>query len=190
MYTFAIHLFGMKVYTKAGDKGRTSLFGGAKLSKDDVRIEAYGTLDELNSHIGYLLSMCPEKEVLDILMPLQEVLFDVGSHLASDGTANDYLPQLKDSWIALLESTMDRYSEDLPELKSFILPRANGRIAYAHICRTVCRRAERRIISVSEIEKLNDFIIPFVNRLSDYFFVLARYLTHLDGLDEEKWTKA
>jgi len=180
----------MKVYTKAGDKGRTALFGGKKVRKDDIKIEAYGTVDELNSHIGYLLSMCPEDEVLDVLLPLQAVLFDVGSHLASDGTANDYLPKLDASWITQLESAMDRYSEDLPELKNFILPRANSRIAYAHICRTVCRRAERCIISLSDIEALNSFIIPFMNRLSDYFFVLARYLTLLDGLDEEKWTKA
>ena len=131
--------------------------------------------------------MCPEKEVLDILMPLQEVLFDVGSHLASDGTANDYLPQLNDSWIALLESTMDRYSEDLPELKSFILPRANGRIAYAHICRTVCRRAERQVVALSNHDEIPELSLKYLNRLSDYLFVLGRKITRDLQVNETPW---
>ncbi len=177
----------MKVYTKAGDKGVTSLFGGTKIHKDDIKIEAYGTVDELNSQLGVLLSMIPENEINNFILKLQNVLFDVGSHLASDGSADKFLPELKVSIVESLESEMDKMTAALPELKSFILPRGNLRIATTHVCRTVCRRAERRVVSLSRKQEIPDFIIVFLNRLSDYFFVLARFLGQSDGIDEEKW---
>jgi cob(I)alamin adenosyltransferase len=178
----------MKVYTKTGDKGQTALFGGKRVSKDDIRIESYGTVDELNSNIGVLLGHIKEEDLNAFLLNIQSILFDIGSHLASDGTAEDYLPALNEEEITKLEKEMDRYSENLPVLKSFILPRGNTRIAFSHVCRTVCRRAERRVVALSEQSEIPDFIIRFLNRLSDYFFVLARYLTLLDGIDEEKWS--
>lgn len=178
----------MKVYTKTGDKGQTALFGGKRVSKDDIRIESYGTVDELNSNIGVLLGHIKEGDLNVFLLNIQSILFDIGSHLASDGTAEDYLPALNEEEITKLEKEMDRYSENLPVLKSFILPRGNTRIAFSHVCRTVCRRAERRVVALSEQSEIPDFIIRFLNRLSDYFFVLARYLTLLDGIDEEKWS--
>ncbi len=179
----------MKIYTKGGDKGTTSLFGGKRVSKKDLQIEAYGTVDELNAHIGALISEVLKAEPRQELMGFQSILFDVGSHLASDGTADKYLPELKDSLIDNLESRMDEMTAKLPELKSFILPGGNKRVALTHICRTVCRRAERRVVHLSE-QNSNDSIawcVRYLNRLSDYFFVLARYLMLLDGVDEVKW---
>ena len=177
----------MKVYTKSGDKGKTSLFDGKRLSKDDIRIEAYGTVDELNSHTGYLLSMINEEEIKELLLSVQSNLFDIGSHLATEEASSKFLPELKEESIEHLEQEMDAYTEKLPKLKSFVMPRGNQRISYAHICRTVCRRAERRIVRLSENNAVDNFIIRYMNRLSDYFFVLARYLTQLDGIQEDKW---
>lgn len=178
----------MKIYTRKGDKGDTSLFGGTRVSKNHIRIEAYGTVDELNSHMGVLHSFCKENEIRDFISASQSRLFDIGSHLASDGKADEYLPELDRQWVTELEENMDRYTESLPELKSFIMPRGNTRIAQTHVCRTVCRRAERRVISLAEQEEVADLIPVYLNRLSDYFFVLARYLGHLDGIDETKWS--
>jgi len=177
----------MKVYTKSGDKGTTALFGGTRISKTDARIEAYGTVDELNAHVGLLMSHIEEEDIYAMLRACQSFLFDIGSHLASDGSADKYLPQLDAGWIERLENTMDEYTAELPELKSFVMPRGNTRIAQAHVCRTVCRRAERRVILAAVENNVEDTIIIFLNRLSDYFFVLSRWLTRLDGIDEEKW---
>jgi cob(I)alamin adenosyltransferase len=178
----------MKVYTKTGDGGGTSLFGGTKVSKDDIQIEAYGTVDELNSFIGVLISEVNESPLSQELKDIQPILFDIGSHLASDGKMPDYLPALDDNNITVLENSIDRMTSDLPELKAFIMPGGNSRIARAHICRVICRRAERRVVTMSNShEKLPRFIQIYLNRLSDYFFVVARYLAHLDGIDEVKW---
>jgi len=177
----------MKIYTKTGDKGMTSLFGGTRVSKDYIQIESYGTVDELNAHIGLLISLIEEKDLLKTLKAVQSILFDIGSHLASDGKADDHLPQLEEHFINELEKLMDSMTLKLPPLKAFILPGGNQRISIAHICRTICRRAERRVISLEPIKALNPLIIIYLNRLSDYFFVLARYLSRLDGIDEIKW---
>jgi cob(I)alamin adenosyltransferase len=179
----------MKIYTKGGDKGTTSLFGGKRVSKKDLQIEAYGTVDELNAHIGAIIAEVSESEPRQDMMRFQSILFDIGSHLASDGTADKYLPELKEELIEYLETRMDAMTAKLPELKSFILPGGNKRVALTHICRTVCRRAERRVVHLSE-NNPNDNIswcLRYLNRLSDYFFVLSRYLMLLDGVDEVKW---
>lgn len=183
MFTFE----AMKIYTKTGDKGGTSLFGGTRVEKDNIKIEAYGTVDELNSQLGFLISLIDGVNFQDQLKKTQAILFDIGSYLASDGKNNDYLPKLDDAEIARLEEGIDSMTAELPQLKSFILPGGNQRIAAAHICRTVCRRAERRIVTLDNIEKQNPFIIIYMNRLSDYLFVCARYLSMLDGIDEVKW---
>lgn len=176
----------MKIYTKTGDKGTTALFGGKRVNKDDIRIEAYGTVDELNANIGLLLGQLGEDEST-LLKQVQSVLFDLGSHLASDGTADKFLPQLSEELVTVLEQTIDKLTTSLPELKSFILPGGNTRIAQAHICRTVCRRAERRVVSLAEIAEVEQLIIKYLNRLSDYIFVFARHLALQDGIDEVKW---
>lgn len=178
----------MKIYTKTGDKGQTSLFGGKKVSKNDIQIEAYGTVDELNSQLGLLIAETAEHPSLALLKKTQSILFDIGSHLASDGTATAHLPELSEDIVSKLENSIDNMTAQLPALKSFILPGGNRRIALAHICRTVCRRAERRIIALAENSDGElGIIIKYVNRLSDYFFVLARALALVDGIDEVKW---
>lgn len=176
----------MKIYTKTGDKGRTALFGGKRVSKDDIQIEAYGTVDELNSNLGLLIAHLTHDDSL-FLKKNQAILFDLGSHLASDGTADKFLPALSESIVTALENEIDNMTSKLPELKSFILPGGNARIAQAHICRTVCRRAERRVVSLAEVNSVEKLIITYLNRLSDYFFVLARKLSLEDGIDEVKW---
>jgi len=177
----------MKIYTKTGDKGTTSLFGGKRVSKKDIQIEAYGTVDELNSFIGLLLARLKNDRDISLLKQVQSILFDIGSHLASDGTATEFLPQLREDSVLLLEKEMDKHNEQLPALKSFILPGGNETIALTHVCRTVCRRAERRVVSLSDEMTIDVAIIIYLNRLSDYFFVLARKVAMEDGIDEVKW---
>lgn len=177
----------MKIYTKKGDKGKTSLFGGKKISKGDLQIEAYGTLDELNSFVGLLISHISEEKILTTLKKLQVLLFDLGSHLASDGTAEEYLPEINSAFVDTLEEEMDSMTAELEPLKSFIMPGGNQRISLAHVCRTVCRRAERRCVTLSEHVIIPELIVQILNRTSDYFFVLARYLCYLDNIDEVKW---
>jgi cob(I)alamin adenosyltransferase len=177
----------MKIYTKSGDKGQTSLFGGTRINKDHIQIEAYGTVDELNSFIGMLLSHLNEVSYAALLKSTQALLFDIGSHLASDGKADEYLPSLKKESTLVLEKAIDDMTEQLPELKSFIMPGGNERIGLCHVCRTICRRAERRVVSLQELKPVDTFIVIYLNRLSDFFFVLARFLALQDGIDEIKW---
>ncbi len=177
----------MKIYTKTGDKGTTSLFGGKRVSKKDIQIEAYGTVDELNSFIGLLIAKITLPEAENALKATQAILFDIGSHLASDGTADSFLPELPENSSALLEQEMDRYEKELPALKSFILPGGNETISLAHVCRTICRRAERRVVSLAAEVTVNPTIVIYLNRLSDYFFVLARMIAAEAGVDEVKW---
>ena len=177
----------MKIYTKTGDKGQTSLFGGTKVSKDNIQIESYGTVDELNSHIGSVINMLSDPSSVSLLKRVQSILFDIGSHLASDGKMPEYLPEIKDNIVNQLEEAIDQMDANLEPLKTFILPGGNEAIARIHICRTVCRRAERRVVTYDQLQALNPLLIQYLNRLSDYFFVLARYQAKLDGVDETKW---
>jgi len=176
-----------KIYTKAGDLGATSLFGGTKVRKDNLQIEAYGTVDELNSFIGLLIAKSLEEKASTTLIAIQPILFDIGSHLASDGDMTEYLPTLNDDLVTHLEKCIDELDKELDPLKSFILPSGNERISLTHVCRTVCRRAERRIVAFNDSVELNPVIIKYLNRLSDYFFVLARWLMKQDGVIETKW---
>lgn len=179
----------MKLYTKTGDKGQTGLIGGTRVPKNDIRLEAYGTVDELNSYIGLLTTyQIPESE-LQFLRFIQNKLFTIGSHLATDKTkvALHKASVLDDESILRIEKEIDRLDESLPALNSFILPGGSQSGALCHICRTVARRAERRLFDLNEIHNVDSQILIFVNRLSDYFFILARFLTLGSDCEEIYW---
>lgn len=181
----------MKIYTKTGDEGKTGLIGGTRVLKNDVRIEAYGTVDELNSFIGLLASyenLSTEKE---FLQKIQHRLFAIGSHLATDlsKVSLDVASIIKDSDISDIEIEIDRLNEKLPELMAFILPGGSTEGGICHVCRTVSRRAERRILDLYEDYSVDKQIVMYVNRLSDYFFVLSRFITIKKGCEEILWKK-
>jgi cob(I)alamin adenosyltransferase len=177
----------MKIYTKTGDQGQTALFGGKRVSKDDIRIEAYGTVDELNTFIGLLNTSFNEATQNYLLTEVQKRLFTIGSNLASDPEKHMITPDIDDEDIHTLENAMDTMDQLLEPLKNFILPGGDPAIAYAHICRTVCRRAERRVISLEKVSEVDAKIVVYLNRLSDYFFVLARYIGHAKNIPEIPW---
>ncbi len=180
----------MKIYTKTGDQGVTSLLGGTKVSKADMRLEAYGTVDELNSQVGLLMTTLTEPEVTAYLTEIQKQLFEVGSELSVDpnnppGFSFDTITEAD---ITALESRMDTYTEQLPELKNFVLPGGTPAAAHAHVCRTVCRRAERRVVALHTDSAVRAELVIYLNRLSDYFFMLARHLIQAQGGTEVIWS--
>ena len=180
-----------KIYTKTGDAGKTSLIGGTKVLKSHIRIQAYGTVDELNAFTGLFRDQLSDAHSRELLLEIQDRLFTIGSSLACDPEKEIAMkiPDLKESDILLLENEIDQMNTKLPEMKSFILPGGHVSVSTAHICRTICRRAERLIVELDEKEHLDQpLIIKYLNRLSDYFFVLARYIGHLLGTEEIKWT--
>jgi len=178
----------MKIYTKRGDKGETSLFGGARLPKDHLRIEAYGTVDELNSCLGVVMAYIEEASTLLFLQEIQSRLFDMGAILAADPSKkNLHIPELKDSYIEAMEHAIDRMNEQLPELKYFILPSGHIAVAHCHVARTVCRRAERAVVRLSHEEEVPEIVVRYLNRLSDYLFVMSRYLGSKFDVEEVKW---
>ena len=179
----------MKIYTKTGDKGNTSLYGGKIVRKDDVRIEAYGTVDELNSLMGMLLAKPWEVKIETLLRKVQNELFNIGSHLATESGDRIKLPAISKNLTGQLEKQMDRMDDKLEPLKTFILPGGSIVNAWAHLARTVCRRAERRVVSLSEHDEVAPEILIFLNRLSDYLFILARYASYRDGVPELKWNQ-
>jgi cob(I)alamin adenosyltransferase len=179
-----------KIYTKTGDAGSTSLIGGTKVPKSHIRIQAYGTVDELNAFTGLLNDQISDAHSREMILEIQDRLFTIGSSLACDPNKeiSMKIPDLKESDIYTLENEIDEMNGQLPEMKSFILPGGHVTVSTAHICRTICRRAERLIVELDEKEHLSDpLIIKYLNRLSDYFFVLARYLGKLAGVEEIKW---
>lgn len=176
-----------KIYTKTGDDGTTGLFGGARLPKDHIRIEAYGTVDELNSVIGWLMSTIPDRQIDSLLQTIQSRLFTVGSNLASQPGKDMITPDLVDEDIHLIEESIDKMQETLPPLKHFIMPGGSLSVSAAHMARTICRRAERRCVTLSHASAVEPIIILYLNRLSDFFFVLARWLGHREGVQEIKW---
>lgn len=179
----------MKIYTRTGDKGRTSLLGGQRVSKDSLRIEAYGTIDELNSHLGMLRDLAGAAKQ-ELLIGIQTKLFDIGSRLAS-GTEEQAerfkVPQVTDADITALEHEMDAMDKELPEMRHFILPGGHPAVSQAHICRTVCRRAERGVIRLAAEEPVPEVIVRYLNRLSDLLFVLARWTALRTGAEEIPW---
>ena len=176
-----------KIYTKTGDDGTTGLFGGARLPKNHIRIEAYGTVDELNSVIGWLMTHIDDSDSKTLLLSIQSRLFTVGSNLASDPDKEMITPDLVDEDIKTIEESIDAMQHDLPQLKHFILPGGSPSVSAAHLARTVCRRAERRCVALAFESEVEPKIILYLNRLSDYFFVLARWLAQKEGIEEIKW---
>lgn len=177
----------VKIYTKTGDKGETSLLGGKRVSKDDIRIESYGTVDELNAHIGLLISELSNEKMINHLQNIQSLLFTVGSYLASESDDHPSLPILDDSYVKDLESAIDQMDKELDPMTSFILPSGSKAISQSHVCRTVCRRAERRIIAAEINTDYSSLIIMIINRLSDYFFVLGRMIAKKEGVNDVPW---
>ncbi len=180
----------LKIYTKTGDLGKTSLIGGTKVFKSNIRIETYGTIDELNSYIGLVGDYCSDDHSKKILKEIQDRLFTIGSSLACDPEKEQKLkiPDLKETDVELLEKEIDAMNEMLPEMKHFILPGGHVTVSTIHIARCVCRRAERWCVNMQEQSLfVEPLIIKYLNRLSDYLFVLARYTGHLLQVDEIAW---
>lgn len=178
----------MKIYTKSGDLGQTSLYGGKRVSKSDIRIESYGTLDELNSYIGLLGDLEVNRQRKEILKEIQDRLFTIGAALAADAEKPQLKkPDLLEGDVELLEKEIDQMQEELPELKFFILPGGHQHVSFCHLARTVCRRAERLIVLLAETEPVETIIIMYLNRLSDYLFVLSRKMALELGAEEIPW---
>ncbi len=175
----------MKIYTKTGDDGKTSLIGGERVQKNHPRIEAYGTVDELNSFIGILRAQEIDAHSKDFLINIQNNLFTICSLLAADSEKTEKkLPQINQEDVSSLEKEIDEMNDKLPEIHSFVLPGGNQVVSYSHIARTICRRAERTIIKLSEEMPVNNIIIKYLNRLSDFLFVLARKFANDLNVDE------
>lgn len=180
----------MKIYTKTGDQGETSLFGGARVPKSNLRVAAYGDVDELNAALGWLVTQSPsDPEVVDVLGSIQRTLFGIGGEVAtSKPEARAKLRDLVDERdVERLESSIDALEEQLPPLKSFILPGGSPAGAAAHVARTVCRRAERSLVALSAVDEIRPEILRYLNRLSDWLFVAARSLNRADGAPEIPW---
>jgi len=181
----------MRIYTRTGDDGTTSLFGGQRLNKDDMRIEAYGTLDELNAAMGTLCSsdgFITDSSGVEWLQKLQSDVFTLGSHLATkDEAMVKHLPAIPVGRVQEMEDWMDAVNQSLPELKNFLLPGGHPAISACHICRVTCRRAERRVITLARDAEVPDGILPYLNRLSDVFFMWSRQLHMALNVDEIPW---
>ena len=182
-----------KVYTRRGDKGMTDLVGGIRISKTDVRLEAYGTIDELSSHLGLLVSLMDvEDEERQVVLRIQNNLFNIGTHLATDQSQTPLYAsaRLAEGETAFLEQRIDAINAELPEAQGFVLPGGTTAAAQCHVCRTVCRRAERSIDALAEKAIVGSDIIEYVNRLSDYLFVLAKIINFNAGHNEIIWQNA
>ena len=178
-----------KVYTRGGDMGKTSLVGGQRVSKASVRLEAYGTVDELSSNLGLLAALLNDDVEKDMIIRVQNCLFNVCTNLATDQEQTD-LPQsayLPEGEIEMLEGRIDEIMQLLPERQGFVLPGGTKEAAQAHVCRTVCRRAERRIVALSEVAQITPQVLQYVNRLSDYLFVLAKKINFNANQSEIIW---
>ena len=179
----------MKIYTKTGDAGSTSLFGGTRVSKHHIRIESYGTLDELNSWLGLIRDQLEDSDTSSELIRIQSELFTLGAELATEPEKSERLKiqTLGELEIQLLEKSIDRMNENLPEMTHFILPGGHTAVSYCHLARTVCRRAERRMSLLDEQQKLSKTALAYINRLSDYLFVLGRHLRLKLKAEEVRW---
>ncbi|MCY4018766.1 MAG: cob(I)yrinic acid a,c-diamide adenosyltransferase [Chloroflexi bacterium] len=179
----------MKIYTKTGDKGETSLFGGGRVTKNHARVEAYGTIDELNAALGLALSAGPCEPIDEWLREVQGHLFHLGSDLATPlDSKSDWLARIEQSQVSWLEDSIDRMTAELEPLRNFILPGGTLVAAQLHLARTICRRAERRIVTLQETAETNALALIYINRLSDWLFTLARYENAKAGEAEQKWS--
>jgi cob(I)alamin adenosyltransferase len=185
----------MKIYTKTGDQGETSLFGGQRVLKSHERVEAYGSLDELNAHVGYLRDIISSEIHKNFLEQIQQNLFVIGSHMATppeseklkSGQSRLKIRTIKTEDIELIEKEIDKLNEVLPPMTHFILPGGHPQVSYCHIVRTMCRKSERKCVKLGQTSPVDTQIITYLNRLSDYFFVLARKLAVENHVDEIKW---
>lgn len=179
----------MKIYTKAGDGGKTYLFGGKKVSKNDLRVEAYGSVDELNSAIGWVKAQLKDSRAIEQLEILQKELFTLGADLATpaDAKTPKKVPRIEQGHVARLEREIDRLQETLPPLRSFILPGGNPAGAALHLARSICRRAERAVVTLSNRKKTGVVNQIYLNRLSDYLYVLARRVNRIENQPETPW---
>ncbi|QYJ68360.1 cob(I)yrinic acid a,c-diamide adenosyltransferase [Flavobacterium litorale] len=185
----------MKVYTKTGDKGTTALFGGTRVPKHHIRIESYGTVDELNSHIGLIRDQDMNPMYKKTLENIQDKLFTIGAILATppekeilkNGKERLNIPKVSEEHVELLENEIDRMDSALPQMTHFVLPGGHTTVSYCHIARCVCRRAERLAVHLDELEGIDTMVLRYLNRLSDYLFVLARKLSHDLNAEEVKW---
>ena len=182
----------MKLYTKTGDKGETALFGGERVGKDHLRIKAYGTVDELNALVGVALSEIVDSELKETILKIQNDLFTLGSDLASPfekENKNFIIPRISQEHITNLESKIDMFDSQVPKLKNFILPGGTKGASLLHLARTVCRRAERKVVELSRETGIGDNVIIYLNRLSDLLFVLARFENFKSSLPDIEWQK-
>jgi len=178
----------MKIYTKKGDSGHTSLIDGQIVNKHNLSVDAYGTVDELNSFLGLLKDYIKDETIKDILNNIQPKLFSIGSILAS-GKNQNMLEKVKIEKrdVKYIEFHIDSMNNELPELKNFIIPGGHKISSYSHVCRSICRRAERRISELNNEQSVDPNILSYINRLSDFFFVLSRYLMYSDKIEETRW---
>src|SRR4030042_5748511 len=184
----------VKIYTKTGDVGTTSLFGGKRIEKNSTRIEAYGNVDELNSQIGTIIAENPPSDILKKLLRIQKELFVLGSDLATplefeskNKSQKVKVPRVTKAYVTRLEKEIDSWSEKLPKLRNFIFPGGRKIGSKLHLARSITRRTERSIVALSQTEKINKNAQIYINRLSDWFFVLARYINKLEGVKENLW---
>lgn len=176
-----------KIYTKTGDAGQTALFGGKRLPKSHLRIECYGTVDELNSFLGLVRDSTADEHTREVLFEIQNRLFDLGANLATDPSKNLPIPALTDVDIQLLENEIDVMEESLPALKNFILPGGHVAVSQCHVARCVCRRAERLVVALNMEDPVEPMVLQYLNRLSDFLFVLARKIGQQVGATEVIW---
>ena len=178
----------MKIYTRTGDSGETSLYGGQRVSKAELRIDAYGTVDELNAWIGMLRDQPVNKKRAELLIHIQDRLFTMGARLATlDVSGMASLPQLEEKDITRLELEIDRMDNTLPPMRSFVLPGGHQAVSTGHVARTVCRRAERLVVTLSQHDAIESVILAYLNRLSDFLFVLCRAMSQESGAEETPW---
>lgn len=178
----------MKIYTKSGDKGTTALIGGRRVPKNDLRIEAYGTVDELISFTGLVRDHADDEKTVRDLVRIQDQLMVCAAILSTPEDARDArIPKLSDEDIVWIETNIDRMEEELPPISNFVLPGGHPSVSFAHVARTICRRAERVTLTLSESAEVPELILRYLNRLSDYFFVLSRYLSSLHRAVEIPW---
>ena len=178
----------MKIYTKGGDKGKTSLVSGKRVLKSNLRIDAYGTMDELVTFIAAFRDQLNQQEIKNTLIHIQSALMVISSHLANDSNEIELqLPEINPAWTGILEKEIDDMDKELVPLRSFVIPGGHPQISQCHICRVMCRKAERKVVAMEQSNPVHATIVPFLNRLSDYFFTLSRYLCKDLGIDEIKW---
>ena len=178
----------MKIYTRKGDTGQTSLIDGDMVNKHNLSVDAYGTIDELNSFLGLLKDYIKDEKINDILNNIQIKLFSIGSILASGKNQNiSEKVKIEKKDVVYIELEIDRLNENLPELKNFIIPGGHKISSYSHVCRSICRRAERKISELNNKSSIDSNILAYINRLSDFFFVLSRFLKYSDNVSESHW---